>query len=325
MTPAVRTAGINPAAGQLLLFLCIFGLVWLASLAANAAQTAPPITAAAFVPNDAYVVFGSQAGIEVRSWPDCKVTSRIKTKLSHVHDLAFSPNGKMLLAAGGSPAASGAAELLSWPGGAEVRRIADYKDLVYRAAWSPDGQRFATAAADGTCRVYDAETGKPLIRYEGHSRPVLAIVFLPDGKTVISAGVDQSLQVWDATTGKPARTLDNHTNVVNDLAVRPNTPDGAPAVLASVGEDRTVRLWQPTIGRLMRFARLDSAPRAVAWSPSGEKLVVGCSDGKVRVLDFDTLTVVMTKPALAGRIHALTVKASAAVVAGDGGAVTIEW
>lgn len=291
------------------------------------ALAAPPITAAAFAPDGKQVVLGSQEGIEVRSWPELKAVSRLKTELSHVHDLAFSLDGKSLLAAGGSPAKSGTVEVLGWPDGKLVRRVTEHKDLVYRVAWSPDGTRWATASADSSCRVYAADTGKPLARFDGHSRPVLALAFLPDGKTVISAGIDQTLQLWEAANGKHVRTLDNHTAAVNDVAVCPATPARATPVVASAGEDRTVRLWQPTTGRLMRFARLGSVPRAVAWSAKGDRLLVGCNDGILRVLDFDTLDVIGEKQGLGGRIHTIVPdpKAARDVLLGGSGAVKLGW
>lgn len=274
-------------------------------LLSGPATAAPPVTAAAFAPDGKQVLIGSQSGIEVRSWPELTVTGQIKTELAHVHDLAFAPDGRSLLAAGGSPAASGTVEVWSWPDGKLVRRIEEHKDLVYRVAWAADGSRWATASADNICRVHAADTDKMLVKYEGHSRPVLALAFLPDGRTIVSAGVDQSLQVWAADTGKPVRTLDNHVGAVNGVAVRPRTPADAPPVVVSIGDDRTVRLWQPTIGRLVRFTRLPTRPLVVAWSPSGDHVLVGGADGRLRVLDPDTLDVVKEVAGPGGRIHTL--------------------
>ncbi len=286
--------------GRLLLMQAVIG--W---LCASSAVAAPPITAAACTPDGKHVLIGSQAGIEVRSWPELKITSQLKTDLAHVHDLAFSPDGTQLLVAGGSPGEQGIVDVLNWPSRDRVRRVAEHTDLVYRVAWSPDGSQWATAAADGICRVFDTQTGKQRIHYAGHSRAVLAIAYLPAGKLIISAGVDQTLQLWESSTGKQLRSLDNHLASVNDLAVRPGGLPDAPPVVVSVSDDRTVRFWQPTIGRLMRFARLPSPPRAVGWSADGKQILVGCTDGKARRIDSETIEVSEMQPRAQGRIHVL--------------------
>lgn len=281
----------------------------------------------AFAPDGKQLLLGSQSGIEQRAWPDLKPVAKLPCELSHVHDLAFSLDGKTLLAAGGTPARGGAVDVLQWPGGARAKRLNGFKDVVYRVAWSSDGKRWAAASGDGTCRVYAADSSKELIRYEGHSRPVLAIAFFPEGKSIVSAGVDQSIQLWEAQTGKLIRTLDNHTAMVNDLGLRPNRPNDKLPVLASASEDRTVRLWQPTIGRMLRFIRLESAPRVIAWSPEGDRLIAACNDGKVRVLDPDTLAILQEQPVANGRIHAIALARQGKVGVGAGvfGPAKFEW
>ena len=71
------------------------------------------------------------------------------------------------------------------------------------------------------------------------------------------------------------------------------------------GDDRTVRLWQPTARQLARFARLPSKPLAAAWAPPGDRVAVGCADGRLRALDPDTLEVTGEKAGPGGRVHAL--------------------
>ena len=293
-------------------------LILLVCLCSLSAAAAPPITAAAFTPDGEQVVIGSQAGIEIRTWPDLKVVSDIETKLTNIHDLSFSPDGKTLLIAGGSPSERGIVELLSWPEKRPLQRIAEHTDVVYRGAWSPDGSSIATASGDGLCQVFAAKTGQRISQFTGHSRAVLGIAFLPDNK-IVSAGVDQTLQLWDSTTGKQLRSLDNHLAAVNDLAVRPGVNRDAPPIVASCSDDRTVRFWQPTIGRLIRFARVDSPPRCIAWTPDGKELLVGCNDGEVRRIDAESLESSKLTTPNKGRIHVLLLRGDQVLCGGEGG------
>jgi WD40 repeat protein len=269
-------------------------------------SAAPPITAAAFTPNGKAVVLGSQSGLDLRSWPELKLVKKITTKLAHVNDLAFSPAGDLLAVAGGAPAERGEVELLLWPSGKLRRRLAGHTDLVYSVAWNRKGH-LATASADGTCLVFDSTTGKRWQVFQGHSRPVLAVAFTPDGKQVLSAGIDQSLRLWAVSTGQQIRSLENHVGAVHALAHRPGTDPDAPPYFASASADRTVRLWQPTIGRLVRFKRFPSPVLAAAWSPDGQRLVAGCADGRVRVIDADSLELVQEEKAVDGWVHTLVV------------------
>ena len=136
---------------------------------------AAPITALAFVPDGSMLIVGSQAGIEVRSWPELDVDRRLDTELAHVHDLVFSPDGHWLAVAGGDPADSGTVEVRSWPEGRQAFASRAYGDLVYAVAWSPDSKRLACGSYDRTVGVHDAASGKLIRRLEGHSRAVLAV------------------------------------------------------------------------------------------------------------------------------------------------------
>jgi WD domain, G-beta repeat len=55
-------------------------------------------------------------------------------------------------------------------------RVAGRTGGVRAVAWSPDGARLLTGGADGSVRVWDATTGRPVGRY---------IVTLPDNEVVV--------------------------------------------------------------------------------------------------------------------------------------------
>src|SRR5262249_11599807 len=196
LPPSPPFRGRGEKAGALaVLLLCL----------TSSARAAPTISAAAFAPDGKSVVVGSQAGIEVHSWPELRSLRKLTTKLAHIHDLTFSPASDVLAAAGGAPAEEGAIELFRWPSGELLKRVTEHTDLVYAVAWRGDGRRLATASADGTCRVRDAATGKCAQIFKGHSRPGLAVAWTPDGQQVLSAGIDQSLRLWVAGSGRARR------------------------------------------------------------------------------------------------------------------------
>ena len=90
-------------------------------------------------------------------------------------------------------------------------------------------------------------------------------------------------------------------------------------MIATGSEDKTVRLWQPIMGRLVRFQRLSSPVSALAWTPDGTALVAGCQDGILRVIQADTLHTTEHAATVDTWITALAVHPTESVVLiGDG-------
>jgi WD40 repeat protein len=273
------------------------------------------VTALAVAPDGKSVVVGSQAGIEVRSYPTLESTRTLPTEIPNVHDLAFSPDGKTLAVAGGVPGKRGRIEFFSWPEGKLLRTATVHRDCVYKVAWRSDSAALLTAGGGANVCVVQVETGKLLQTLDGHSKGVLAVAFLPGEEQFASAGLDESVRLWNKH-GEPVRSFPNHTRPVTDLAIRPGTDAKTPPTLVSVSEDRTVRLWQPTVGRLVRFARLDVVPLAVAWSKDGDRILTACKDGRLRLLDPDTMDVTETLPAIDGVAYCLAVGPDSGVLVG---------
>jgi len=217
--------------------------------------------------------------------------------LEQIQHIVFSPDGSGLAIAGGTVGESGTVDVFDWPSGKLRQRMECHSDVVNQVRFSEDGSHVVTAAHDGVCGWFGVGGSRAKTRISDHSGPVSAVVILPGGTTAVSGSVDQTLRVWDIRQGQTIRTLHNHVREVNDVALRPG---GLPLpMVASAGADRTVRFWQPTIGRMVRFVRLDAEPLALAWICGGAKLVAACRDAQVRVIDPAAAKVIAVVPVAA--------------------------
>lgn len=69
--------------------------------------------------------------------------------------------------------------------------------LVWAIGWSADGRTLLTAAADGTTRLWDPDTGAERRSFDWGVGKLLAASFAPDGMTAVAAGEEGKVVVWD--------------------------------------------------------------------------------------------------------------------------------
>lgn len=74
------------------------------------------------------------------------------------------------------------------------------KDTVFKARFSPDGERVVTAGWDGMVQVWEAASGKPVGAGWQHGGRVWLALFSPDGRRVASACGDGAARVFDVAS-----------------------------------------------------------------------------------------------------------------------------
>jgi WD40 repeat protein len=151
---------------------------------------------------------------------------------------------------------------------------------VLGVVFTPDS-RHVLATGDGNdLRLFEAESGKEIRRFTGHTHWVCALALSADGRLALSGGHDRTLRLWQVDTSKEVRQFSGHTTPVRFVAF---SPDGKQA-LGSNHNDPVLRLWDVQTGKVTR--RLTGHTGAVlhaVFSPDGREVLSASADKTIRV------------------------------------------
>jgi WD40 repeat protein len=149
-------------------------------------------------------------------------------------------------------------------------------------AYSPDGKMLGTCGYNSSPRLWDAETGKEIRKFEGTDGTVGVIGFSPDGKLLAATGQDRIIHLWNANTGKPIGSLKGHGAWVRSLAF---SADGK--TLATGDQDKSICIWDMQNRKRNKvLTGCGGLVHALSFSLDGKSLASASDDGKVRLWDI---------------------------------------
>ncbi|MBK9388045.1 MAG: protein kinase [Planctomycetes bacterium] len=300
-----------------------------------AADAGEPISALAWSPDGRRLAAGTARGALRVFAIEGGQPVELEGHRNVVTALAFSPDGALLMSAGGD------LELALWDlasGRKRARALHDGEpfqtavfgggpmDPIFAAAgeklltWHPDRQllqetqsypaaitalassaqgELAIGLENGSILRASRRRGSAL---EGHVDRVTALAFSADGRWLASGSDDRTLRVWNTTSGeRTPRILLGHLEGVNGVGF---LSDGQSLVSCSV--DATWRLWSlDACEALTRTNGHAKGAQGIAFSPAGTQLLSLSLDGSAALWDPRT-----------GALRALLRGAEEALIAG---------
>jgi WD40 repeat protein len=265
------------------------------------------------------------------------LVARLVGLSERVQSLAFSPDGKLLAVAGGSPARFG--EIQIWDVAKRKLNLSQPVtfDTLYGLSWSHDGSKIAVGCADNSVRAIDAGTGKQVLYQGAHTDWVMGTAFSKDSSYLVSVSRDRTMKLTEVAT---QRFIDNVTSITpgalkggllalarnpqkSDRKVK-NTAEGTDKTekfydeVVVGGADGTPRLYQMhrttkrVIGddanKLREYAPMLGRIYALAFDPTGKTFAAGSSldgAGELRVYNTADGKIVSTLQGKPGPVYAV--------------------
>ena len=253
----------------------------------------PVITALRFSPDASEIAVSGNGEVLIHSVDGKAPLRRLMGSAERILSLAYSADGKLLIAGGGTPAQFGEVQIWDAKSGKLLRSARVTSDTVFGASLSPDESKIAVGGTDNSVHMIETASGKELYKISNHENWVLATVFGIDSKRFVSVSGDRAAKLIDAASGA---FLENVNLLRGELAAIARNPKKDIVVIG--GAERIPYIYLLDRPRNMKIAddstlvrkldRQDGAITALDWSPDGARIAVAGMAPVVNLYDPET-------------------------------------
>ncbi|MBW4515807.1 MAG: hypothetical protein KME11_11330 [Timaviella obliquedivisa GSE-PSE-MK23-08B] len=176
---------------------------------------------------------------------------------------------------------------------------------VWSVAFSPDGRMLASGSDDQTIKLWDIETGRCIKTFQGYKNLVWSVAFSPAGNQIASASEDGIVRLWQvpqaissqailsqaiASTQTRSQSIACQEMIGHEGRAWSVAFSPVGQLMASGGDDQTIRLWNVNTGRCLKVLQERSGQvRRVLFSPQGNLLATNSNDNTVKLWDVTSL------------------------------------
>jgi WD40 repeat protein len=236
------------------------------------------------------VIWDAQTGKELVTMPG---------HIDVLYDIAFSPDGSRLATC----SRDSTVRIWNSTTGKELLRLSKegHGDGVIGAthsgimavAFSPDGERLATAGSDGTSILWNLVTGEPAITLTNQGIGFTNLAFSPDGTKLVTGTenilTEEIATIWDTATGKDLLRFEMPTRVVG-LGF---SPDGRNVLLSGFGG--SLKMWNALTGAyLFPLVGHTDTVSDIAFTLDGSRVASASNDRTTKIWDASTGAELMT-------------------------------